>query len=88
MLDLKENVEKIADVLENAKDLFNESYYLYKKYGEEKDVLDKKRHEQIWINKIETHRWSFVWVWRRGRNEVIKSLIKKNHIKTNKKWCE
>ena len=59
-----------------------------KKYGEEKDVLDKKRHEQIWINKIETHRWSFVWVWRRGRNEVIKNLIKKNHIKTNKKWCE
>ena len=59
-----------------------------KKYGEEKDVLDKKRHEQIWINKIETHRWSFVWVWRRGQNEVIKSLIKKNHIKTNKKWCE
>ena len=59
-----------------------------KKYGEEKDVLDKKRHEQIWINKIETHRWSFAWVQRRGRNGVIKSLIKKNHIKTNKKWCE
>ena len=56
-----------------------------KKYGEEKDVLDKKRHEQIWINKIETHRWSFVWVWRRGRNEVIKSLIKKEPHKNQQK---
>ena len=64
----KKNEYLKAKVLHNAGDIFKEFYYIYKeRYKNEKDVLNKKRHKEIWLHKITTHWWLSVKVWRRGK---------------------
>ena len=81
----KANEDLKAKVLDSAGDIFNELYYIYKeKYEEEKDALnekDTKKFDYTKLNSLMIMNMSL----KKKKKKLIQSLIKKNHLRTNRK---
>ena len=71
-------------VLNNAGDLFNEMYYIYKdKYNEEKNGLNPKKTKKALLQKIETkpiddHQYEYEEEENSDEKNPLKNLIKKS----------
>ena len=85
-----ENKALRSKVLDNVGDFFNGLYYIYKdKYNEEKDGLKTKK-----TNFFTTKNWDLLMIIntslkkkkkKKKNNRLVKSLIKKNHLKNQQK---
>lgn len=72
--------------MNDAGELFNELYYINKeKYREEKESLDKKDMKNIDDTKLCLSDDYLYESEEEEKNKLIKLLIKKNHIKTNRR---
>ena len=86
-----ENKALRSKVLDNVGDFFNGLYYIYKdKYNEEKDGLKTKK-----TNFFTTKNWDLLMIIntslkkkkkkKKKNNRLVKSLIKKDHLKNQQK---
>ena len=88
-----ENKVLRSKVLDNVGGLFNGLYYIYKdEYNEEKDGLKTKK-----TNFFTTKNWDLLMIIntslknkkkKKKNNRLIKSLIKKDHLKNQQKTME
>ena len=75
--------------LDNVRDLFNELDYVYKdKHNEEKDGLNTKNKKLFYYEKLrptDDYQYEFE---EEKKEEKEQQTSKKNHLKTDKRWCE
>ena len=76
-------------VLDNAGDLFNDLYYIYKdKYNEEKDGLNTKNKKCLYYRKLsltDGYQYEFEKEEEEENNRLVKILIKRNHVNNQQK---
>ena len=76
----KDNENLEVKVLDNARDLFNDLYYIYKeRQEEEKDTFNKKETKKFDYTKLRLAD-DYLYDSEKKIIKLIKNLIKKNHL--------